>query len=302
MRILVGADGSESSNVACRFLASRAWPLDTIVELIGAYDNPVDWAGIGHAASDAANAELEALEYALLDQAASLRRAGLHVETTIMRGRAEELLSLRAAESFADLVAVGSRGRGPIASAMLGSVSAHLVDHAPCPVLVARSSGATRMLLAADGSSATRDIPRILSTWGNALRGLPVDVLSVARHIVLFEPLGPVGVPQPGASDEYRIHEGIAAEMANEMRDRGWQAVPTVSVGDPEHEILAAAGRCKADLIVTGSRGLGTIRRLAVGSVSHDLLLHGHSSLLVMRGHVPAVARNRVAVAGPAFT
>ncbi len=303
MRILVGADGSPSSEVACRFVASRAWPLDTIVEVIGAYDTPMDWAGVEGSASHASkDQQADALEYAVMDQAALLRRAGLQVETTILRGRAGDVLALRAAESFADIVAVGNRGRGPIASAAFGSVAAHLVDHAPCPVLVARSPGATRMLVATDGSSAAQDIPGILSTWGNALRGLPVDVLSVAPRIVLFDPLGPLGAPRRGHSNPgYRAHERIAEEMADEMRQRGWQTVPSVGVGDPEREILAAARRCQADLIVTGSRGLGTLRRLAVGSVSHDLLLHSHSSLLVMRGHVPAVARGRVPVAGPAL-
>ncbi len=77
--------------------------------------------------------------------------------------------------------------------------------------------------------------------------------------------------------------------------DLGWQAAAVAAVGDTEREILTAAVAWHADLIVTGSRGLGAIRRHLQGSVSHDLLLHSRSSLLVVRGVVPAPIRSATA-------
>ena len=52
----------------------------------------------------------------------------------------------------ADLVIVGARGHGIIDEMLLGSVSAEVVDHAPCPVLVARRPTTWRLLIATDGS------------------------------------------------------------------------------------------------------------------------------------------------------
>ena len=34
------------------------------------------------------------------------------------------------------MIVMGSRGHGPLAAALLGSVAAHVVQHAPCPVMV----------------------------------------------------------------------------------------------------------------------------------------------------------------------
>jgi nucleotide-binding universal stress UspA family protein len=87
---------------------------------------------------------------------------------------------------------------------------------------------------------------------------------------------------------ERAIHEGIAEQVADEMVELGWTAAAIVRAGDPGREIVAAGQDWGADLIVTGSRGLGTLRRLVVGSVAHDVVLHTRSSVLVVRGLVPA--------------
>ncbi len=49
--------------------------------------------------------------------------------------------ALTSASSGAQLVVVGSHGRGPIRGALLGSTGLHLLRHAECPVLVARGHG-----------------------------------------------------------------------------------------------------------------------------------------------------------------
>lgn len=58
--------------------------------------------------------------------------------TTVTEGHPAQVLIDLAAD--AELLVLGSRGRGGLAGAVLGSVSLHCVGHAPCPVVVVRAT------------------------------------------------------------------------------------------------------------------------------------------------------------------
>lgn len=60
------------------------------------------------------------------------------IETRIEEGDAGPLLSALAGELDVDAAVVGSQGKGAIKRALLGSVSGHVVNNAPCPVVVVR--------------------------------------------------------------------------------------------------------------------------------------------------------------------
>jgi nucleotide-binding universal stress UspA family protein len=67
------------------------------------------------------------------------RRASIKVTFLVWDGDPSESIVAAAASEEADLVLVGSHGRGPIGRLLLGSVSEYVVRNAPCPVLVART-------------------------------------------------------------------------------------------------------------------------------------------------------------------
>jgi len=289
VRILIGVDGSHAADVACEFVERRTWPLGTRVCLMGVVEPLVDLIGMASSSDGNSAPEHTGLGLVLEERADALRRRGLSVETSIASGQAADVLIDRATESFTDLIVVGSRGLGPVARIVLGSVSTHLVDHARCPVLVVRSPEATRMLLATDGTRSSLGIPRVLGAWGNAFRGLPVEVLSVAPRNAFITPWGSTGDEEVATVPvELSLHEGIAREVADEMMELGWHAAAVARAGDPASQIVSTGAEWRADLIVTGSRGLGTLRRMVEGSVAHDVLLHARSSVLVIRGLVPA--------------
>lgn len=291
MRMVIGIDRSSAATTACELVASRTWPIGTRISLVAVVEPMVDWAGLAPAQAEAAEIEREALELVLEERAAALRRPGLVVDTAVETGRAAAALMARADAEFADLIVVGSRGLGPAASAVFGSVSAELVDHARCPVLVARSPSVNCMLLATDGTASSRSIPSVLAAWRDAFRGMPVEVLSVAPRDGVVTPWASEAEDEP--TGELALHEGIAHSVADEMIELGWHAAAVAKLGEPSRQIIDTGRECGADLIVTGSRGIGTLRRLVGGSVAHDVLLHARSSVLVVRGQVPARIADR---------
>src|SRR4029078_13156848 len=63
---------------------------------------------------------------------------------------------------------------------VLGSVSAEVIDYAPCPVLVARTPTVTRVLLASDGSAASAAANEVIRSW-RIFERTPIRVVSVAE-------------------------------------------------------------------------------------------------------------------------
>jgi nucleotide-binding universal stress UspA family protein len=296
MKVVLGLDSSTSSRVAHDVVTDVTWPHGTQFILVTAFDSSEGW--LSHAPGGSRPDLLDVLDV----MAEPIRRAGHVAEVRAEHGPVGRTLRDIASAEGADLIIVGSRGRGVAASALGGSVSADLTDHAPCPVFIARRPTLSRILVATDGSASAVAIPGILARW-QILRGLPVHVLSVARRpaastdflVTAWAPTPEVGHPEK--DDDVIRHHRYADEMAERLSEAGWDASSLLRIGDPARQIIEASEELGCDLVVTGSRGLGDMKRLLLGSVAHDVLLHSHCSVLVLRGHVPA----RRAVREPAL-
>ena len=107
------------------------------------------------------------------------------------------------------------------------------------------------------------------------------DVLPVAG----FAMAGPVSVPHELAeADRSSLDE--AYEIADE---RGIEARTKLLAGDAAKQIVAYADEIDADLIVVGSRGLGRVSGVLLGSVSRAVLHDAKRPVLIVReAHVPA--------------
>jgi nucleotide-binding universal stress UspA family protein len=66
--------------------------------------------------------------------------ADVEVELVELNGNPADELVAHCERVGASLVVVGTRGRGRVASAVLGSTSMRILEHAPCPVLIAKST------------------------------------------------------------------------------------------------------------------------------------------------------------------
>jgi nucleotide-binding universal stress UspA family protein len=134
-RIVVGVDGSESSLGALRWAIRQAKFTGARVDAVAVWRYPTGygWAPIQGEIDFEGDAE-RSLAGAL--GAVSALEPEVPVHPLVAEGAAAEVL-LRTAKG-ADLLVVGSRGLGAIASSLLGSVSLYCVLHAHCPVLVLR--------------------------------------------------------------------------------------------------------------------------------------------------------------------
>ncbi len=295
MRILLALDGSPSADRARALVASLAWPAGTIVRVVAALDvAPALWGGpwIPAIPVDADQLEEEAvgeLTRVLLEAQPALEAAGLTVVAELLRGRPSAAVVDDARLWAPDLIVVGSRGHGPVETALLGSVSAAIVDHAACPVLVARGDHAARVILAEDGSPAGMAARDLVAAWP-AFATIPVVVVGVVDVAAPWRS-GIAPTMFAAAMDVYTdmitsartTHREIVAATEAHLRAAGRTVSGELREGDPADQLRRAATDPAGDLIVVGSRGHVGISRLVMGSVAHAVLTHAHCSVLVVK-------------------
>ena len=139
--IVVGFDGSDESIAALRWTLDLADRLDTTVQVVVAWRWPTSWGS--HPSThtgwspeqDAEEIGREALAVVADGAGRSVGNgAGRSVDVSAVHGPAAEVLV--AAAEHAELLVVGSRGRGGFRGMLLGSVSTACVQYATCPVVV----------------------------------------------------------------------------------------------------------------------------------------------------------------------
>ena len=150
--IVVGVDGSESAQAALEFALEEAARWSAHVRAVTAFHPPEYWPVVygmaggmvvppttAELADDAERTARQALTDATGSVGATART--VPVDVRVVPGSAGQVLLDQAAD--ADLLVVGHRGRGGIASACLGSVGLQCVLHAACPVVVVRPTAAS---------------------------------------------------------------------------------------------------------------------------------------------------------------
>jgi nucleotide-binding universal stress UspA family protein len=276
--VVVGVDGSTRSIGALRWAtdeaARRRRPLR-----------------VAHALSSD-DPELVAAAKSIVDDAvarAAEWRPRLEVAGVVLTG--EPVAELLAESERAELVVLGSRGRGTVASLLLGSVSAQIAAHAHCPVLVVHHGqiwarfeappwSGRPVLVGVDGSAAA-DLAVGFAFRESAALGVSLLVVH-AWHP--SHPSGHHGAPPAilGDAELESERQRLAASIS------GWRAkYPQVPVrlsvvSDSAGAALVKASE-EAQLAVVGSRGYGGFAGLLLGSASQQLLHHAQCPVLVVR-------------------
>jgi nucleotide-binding universal stress UspA family protein len=143
--IVVGTDGSETATEAVRHATELARTLDGRVHLVSAYE--VDGDGRLREERDRVPDDMtwmvgsrEEVEEKLREASRLIEDAGVAVATYARQGDPADAILDVAEEQDADLIVVGNKGMTSAKRFLLGSVPNKVSHHAPCSVMVVRTS------------------------------------------------------------------------------------------------------------------------------------------------------------------
>ncbi|WP_346106197.1 universal stress protein [Nonomuraea maheshkhaliensis] len=283
MPIVVGVDGSTPSLQAAKWAgqeaAIRGAPLRMLyVAPQWAYDVPLvpqphEW-GTG----------VEAALREMLDHAAVYARAGrpqVRVTTDVIDSRPADALVSAAEE--AQLLVVGSRGRGGFAELLLGSVSRDVVMRASCPVAVIRqprTSDRGEIVVGVTGKPG-QDFLLDFAFREAALRHATLRAVHAWVHPAARFP----GDMQPVVYDVEQVRQEetlLLAEAIAGLREKFPDVVlvPHIVHRHPARALIDASA--EADLVIIATRS-GPPALLGLGSTAHAVLHHSHVPVITVR-------------------
>jgi nucleotide-binding universal stress UspA family protein len=292
--ILLAADFSESSLEAFRVACALARAHGTRVHVLNVLepnyvpDSPVYFGRqtIHYRATDRDPSEHEAQGQRLRE--IYFTEQPFDVDYQTAQGEIANEIVRAVDEVGADLVVMGTHGRGGLNRLLAGSIAETVLRKARCPVLAlrhyetARRGTPLRVILHAtdfsDCSEASLHVARLLARDAGARLVLhhvtPLDVaLEGSRK----------GGGDPVAE---RAHlEVIRRQM--EGPDLKCPVEARLGRGEPAAEILRAADEVGADLIVMGTHGRGGLGRVLMGSVAESVLREAPCPVLIARSAAP---------------
>jgi nucleotide-binding universal stress UspA family protein len=287
-RVIVGVDGSPYSAAALAWAAADAQLRDTRLAVITVYGRNTP----RPAPAGSTQAPPGGTEHACRDMQARLLRslptgAIPPVISLVLPGDPVRVLTQAAGTD--DVLVVGTRGRSPLRSLLLGSVAQGCAERAPCPVVVipaashpTSSPAAHRPVVAGvDPSPEARAALRFAATEAT-LRGVPL----LPIHAV-YPDYASTRAAQAGPAGDTELLPPLDNAWAqldtlirSELVGATVTAQPTAVNGDPGQILLSWSE--SAALIAVGTRGTGRLHAALLGSVSSHLVQHSHCPVAVV--------------------
>jgi nucleotide-binding universal stress UspA family protein len=287
-RIAVGVDGSPPSLRALHWAAAEAARRGTGLDVIHAWKWPHSLLLTDVFKEPTA---VEAQERQLLHRAVESLAPHEHVPCDVRSILVQDdaAAALVQAATAAELLVVGSRGRGGFSGLLLGSVSQHCTHHAVCPVAVVPLAwvGGDHgpvgpVVVGVDGSDESYGALR----WAiaeAALRHADLHVVNAYDYTRFVTPTGLVrGVDRNTMEHASRTFLEQVVESALGVADHPPHDVALIpSPATATQALLCAA--VEAELLVVGSRGRSGFTGLLLGSVSQQCAHHAQCPVVVVR-------------------
>lgn len=233
--------------------------------------------------------QVEALERFVLPYGGE----GVPIHTQLLDGDPSRLIQQAALELPADLLVMGTHGRGGFEHLLLGSVTEKVLRRATCPVLTVGGAAPSKF----DGPLFRRIVCALDLTEAPSRT---IDVaLSLAEENMARVTLVHVleGLPCQAGPPFYRTLPEILRlrrELFEEAEDRLHSRVPTVArdflsvserveEGTPWRLVLQVAEETRAELIVMGAHSRGVLGRAFFGSTVNQVVRQAPCPVLVVR-------------------
>ena len=281
--IVVGTDGADSSAIAVDWAAHEAHRRHLPLRIVHAFD--FDWQGarynIGTEVVDAARKAAEAVVALAWDRARDIA-PDITIETETFIGRAAPRLLDVARD--AELLVLGTRGRGGFAGLLLGSVSQRVATHASCPVVIVRGPATTANgpIAAGVDDSPTADLVLETAFTAASEHRCPLTVVRAYLPVIplwLSDVAPPtVDMPEQEAAENDQLNEQLAPWRAK------YPDVPVTTVVTRESAAFALERESRRSrLLIVGSRGHGLIAGTFLRSTTLQLLHHAGSPVHITR-------------------
>ncbi|HEY6744197.1 MAG TPA: universal stress protein [Mycobacteriales bacterium] len=283
--VLVGVDESDCSQVALAWAAAdaaaRRAPLTiaTVVDLPRLADIPLSTEVVDTAQRSAQRR---------LDAAVARARegaGGVPVQSRVLTGDpAAELVRLA---TGAEEVVVGSHGTGRLGRLLIGAVGSRVAEHAPCPAVVVRGRPAGGPVVVGIDSSPDSEAALEYGFTYADRHGLPLVALHVYTPGAVIYPVMPFPAPPYPVEEELARIRAEAVRTAEQGVGTWMEKYPEVdsrtdvAEGGAAQKLVEASRT--ASLLVVGTRGHGGLAGMLLGSVSHAVLRHAHSPVVIAR-------------------
>lgn len=272
MKILIATGGSSHSEKALRFGIGIAC----------CADQPPTVLTVVRRKEDMARAE------AVLQRAAYLLAELPDVENKVRVGRPAEQIIAEAREGGYDLIIVGERQSHTLKARMLGSTALHVVEHAACPVIIAKGEvrPIRRILLCDSGALVPSLHSRFIAQLADMLKGEEeITVLHVMSQISAWP-----GVPdqqlQASAEELIEAHAPEGEWLVSDLEilaHPGIHAQAKVRHGVVIDEILAESEEYDYDLVVIGAHREAGWQRVLLEDIAHEIIKRVDRPVLVVR-------------------
>lgn len=288
--VVVAVDGSDASNNAVRWAANTAMKRGVPLRLAASYTMPQFLYAEGMVPPQELFDELQAETMEKIEAARDIAHEvapEIKIGYTIAEGSPIDMLLEMSSD--VTMLVMGSRGLGGLSGMVMGSVSAAVVSHANCPVVVVREDNHVTELnkygpvvVGVDGS----DISQMATDFAFAeaqARGCKVMAVHTWMDMQVQASLAGLAAAQ----QEWNVIEDEQTALLHERLEPLLSKYPDVEVemvitrDRPVRALVDAA--TDAQLLVVGSHGRGGFRGMLLGSTSRALLQSAPCPMVVVR-------------------